>query len=149
MQEFKYLSFLNIIHFNHWRSTSSSGHPRWVCFFVRTDLGERVWMGAVRMRVETADNSIVIWWTGVMLDYSIVFICVWTLILKATIQCKFLQICSDEERISSTSWMARGRVHSHFWVNYSFKIKVRTLNQTVSHESFSHIFWSWMHVNLF
>ncbi len=60
---------------------SSSGHPRWVCFFIRTDfeifsitslaLSEQIWrnlqwMGAVRMRVQTADKSIVIWWTGVM-----------------------------------------------------------------------------------
>ncbi len=51
-------------------------------------------------------------------DYSNVFIRVWTLILMAPIHCKFLQICSDEERISSPSWMAWGRVHSHFWVNY-------------------------------
>ncbi len=31
----------------------------------------------------------------------------------------FLQICSDEETNSSTSWMAWGWVHFHFWMDYS------------------------------
>ncbi len=32
----------------------------------------------------------------------------------------FLQICSDEETNSSTSWMAWRRVHLHFWITNSF-----------------------------
>ncbi len=76
-------------------------------------------------------------WSGVDYLWIILFIvmilsAVWTLILMAPIHCKvlmgeqimycnakFLQICSDEETNSSTSWMPRGWVH--FWVNYSFK----------------------------
>ncbi len=49
---------------------SSSGHPRcrWVCFFIGTDLDKfsitalmdpLQWMGAVRMRVQTADKYII------------------------------------------------------------------------------------------
>ncbi len=51
---------------------STSGHPRcrWVCLFIRTDLenfsitcsplDHLQWMGAVRMRVQTADKNITI-----------------------------------------------------------------------------------------
>ncbi len=61
---------------SHWRNSSlkmkicsSSGHPRcrWVCFFIRTNLEKCCsamdplqWMGAVRMRVQTADKNITI-----------------------------------------------------------------------------------------
>ncbi len=48
---------------------SLSGHPRrrWVCYFIRTDLENFAWhhflckwMGAIRMRVQTADKNITI-----------------------------------------------------------------------------------------
>ncbi len=35
---------------------------------------------------------------------------------------RFLQICSNEETNSSTSWMASGWKHFHFRMNYSFKL---------------------------
>ncbi len=55
-----------------WKCTQASGHwlYRWVCFFIRTDLEKLSitcsakdslqWMGAVRMRVQTADKNITI-----------------------------------------------------------------------------------------
>ncbi len=59
------------VHANHTmkRTVYSTGHSRWVCFFIRTDLeglhqlltvDPLQWMGAVRMRVQTADKNITI-----------------------------------------------------------------------------------------
>ncbi len=52
------------------RNSSPSGHPRWVCFFIRfvemchcisvSAMDALQWMGAVRMRVQTADKNITI-----------------------------------------------------------------------------------------
>ncbi len=84
---------------------SPSSYPkcRWVCFFIR--FGEMLhfitcsamdalqWMGAVRMRVQTADKNITIihkypqllssqdvnWWTGVVVIIVMFLSAVWTL----------------------------------------------------------------------
>ncbi len=69
---------------------------------------------------------------GLLEDYCDVLSAVWTLIVTAPIRCRgsivmlnFIQICSDEETNSSTSWMACGWIlfsaFTFFGVNYSFK----------------------------
>ncbi len=100
------------------------------------------WMGAVRMKVQTADKDITIihtttvqklmwlwsiwaWSNGLTYGLEWCGLCdaVWTLILTAPIHCPlvskwcnatFLQICSAEETSSSPSWVAWG------WI--SFKV---------------------------
>ncbi len=95
---------------------SPSGHPRCrgVCFFIRS-ADPLQWMGAVRMRVQTADKNItstphysspsvdvlwrqklhvcmssqdVNWWTGVVWIIVMFLSAVWILILTAPIHCK-------------------------------------------------------------
>ncbi len=104
------------------------------------------WMGAVRMRVQTADKAVkeiklfsskdINCWTGVMWITCGLLWCFYQLfglsfwrhpftaedpLVSKWWKNKFLQICSDEETKSSTSWIAWG------WVNFQ---KIFSFDQT-------------------
>ncbi len=119
------------------------------------------WMGAVRMKVQTADKDITIiyttpvqqlmwlwsilaWSNGLTYGLEWCGLCdaVWTLILTAPIHCPlvskwsnatFLQICSAEETSSSPSWVAWGWISFKvLLVNFHLKTSVLILFNTES-----------------
>ncbi len=104
------------------------------------------------------------WWTGVMWITLIFFFYqvfgLWRHPFAAEdplaskwCNTKLLKICSDEETNISTSWVALGCAHFHFWVNHYFnQIKIYILSY-VNHMSriifISHSILNWKKFSTF
>ncbi len=103
---------------------SLSGHPRcrWACFFIWTNLeklqyitcspmAHLKWMGAVRMRVQTADKNITIIHTTPIHQLMSCEICFYQLF-----GCSIWRHPLQRIKISPNLFWVR-----NFWVNYSYK----------------------------